>query len=321
MATSLLASAAVIALAGCGSTEPTGSVAVSSTPVSTSADAKAATPDVAPSEPGLVVYASNYSVSDTVSRVQRALETAGAVAATVDFEKLAQGAGETIRPTTVVIGGNPKAASPLIAADQRAAIDLPQKYLVWQAANGTVFLAYNSAEYIATLAGIPVSSDALDGLRAGSASTASDATGSSAAAAEGTDVSAAPGYLVEKTSDASVAASIARYEAAFAAKNQPTVATVDLASAAAETPLRPTMVTYVGNPAVSTALVGAQQTMGIDLPARYVAWQDAEGIVHVAHPDIRVLAARHSISPTNPVLDMVAAATTGFTDAASGSGS
>ena len=49
-----------------------------------------------------------------------ALETAGAVAATVDFEKLAQGAGETIRPTTVVIGGNPKAASPLIAADQRA---------------------------------------------------------------------------------------------------------------------------------------------------------------------------------------------------------
>lgn len=43
-----------------------------------------------------------------------------------------------------------------------------------------------------------------------------------------------------------------------------------------------------------TTLLRAAQTFGIDLPVRYVAWEDADGVVHVAHPDIRVLAERHS---------------------------
>lgn len=42
-----------------------------------------------------------------------------------------------------------------------------------------------------------------------------------------------------------------------------------------------------------TKLLQAAQAFGIDLRVRYVAWEDAMGVVHVAHSDIRVLAERH----------------------------
>lgn len=128
------------------------------------------------------------------------------------------------------------------------------------------------------------------------------------------------GYLVERPSDASVAKSIARYEKASMAKNLMGVGTIDHAAGAAsvDVRLRPTSTTFVGNPKVGTALVAAAQTFGIDLPVRYVAWEDAKGVVHVAHPDIRKLAARHGVTGVDEALDLVEMATTGFTETAAG---
>ena len=283
----------------------------------------ATTGDSAPTVPGMVIYASMYPAAETVTRVQGQVNSVGKVAATVDFATAAQSIGKQLRPTIVIIGASPKAGTPIMAADQRAAIDLPQKYLVWQAAGGTVFLGYNSADYIAERAGIDPSDPAINLLRAGSAAVAAKASGSTAALANG-DSPPAPGpYLVEQISNATVADSIARYEAAFAAKNQPTIAIVDHGAAAEDIgmSLRPTETTFLGNATVSTALVGAQQTMGIDLPVRYAAWQDQLGLVHVAHPDIRALAARHQVTGEDAVLDMVTTAADGFNDAAaSGAG-
>ncbi len=71
-------------------------------------------------------------------------------------------------------------------------------------------------------------------------------------------------------------------------------------------------------PTVGTTLLQTAQTFGIDLPVRYVAWEDAEGVVHVAHPDIRVLATRHGATGVDDTLDMVETATGAFSDAAAG---
>jgi len=315
------AGVSVFAVTGCGGTSTGSAPAGASRPASASPTAASAS--TVPMVAGLVVYASKFDAATTVKQVQEKLTAGGMVTATVDHAAAAASIGQQLRPTTVVIGGNPKAGTPLIAAAQTSAIDLPQKYLVWQAADGAVYLGYNSAEYIAARAGLDPSNPVLGGLRMGSAALAAAATGSDHAVTEGSATAAGPGtYLVEKTSDTTVAKAIDRYTAAFVAKALKPVATVDHAAGAASigATLRPTETTFVGNPMVGTALLQSQQTMGIDLPVRYLAWQDPAGTVHVAHPDIRVLAARHHITGLDNVLAMIDQATTTFTAAAAGTG-
>ncbi|MEH6454156.1 MAG: DUF302 domain-containing protein, partial [Psychromonas sp.] len=55
---------------------------------------------------------------------------------------------QQIRPTVVIIFGNPKVGTPLMQCAQQAAIDLPQKALFWEDENGKVWLSYNDPQYL-----------------------------------------------------------------------------------------------------------------------------------------------------------------------------
>ncbi|MDQ3152668.1 MAG: DUF302 domain-containing protein [Actinomycetota bacterium] len=310
-----LATAGLLALTGCGSdTDP-----APAEPAPT--DAPPATP---PQVAGLAVYESRYDVVETSMRVQDGLRQAGMVVAVVDHAANASSVGQELRPTTLVIGGAPPAGTPIMQEQQRAAVDLPQKFLTWQAEDGTTYLAHNSAEYVAARAGIPADSPALDVLRTAAARISAAASGTDRPLSAGADVSVVTGdgYLVEQTSDASVPQSIARYQQAFTDRGLMAVATVDHAKGATSIgeQLRPTQVTFVGNPMVGTTLLQASQTIGIDLPVRYLAWEDEAGTVHLAHPDIRVLAERHSVTGTDETLDMIEMATARLTGTAAGAG-
>lgn len=308
-----LAAALALVLAGCGSG---GAGAPATSPPTTEQQGGATAPDV----PGLVVYESAYDVAETSERVQTGLAEAGTVTAVVDHAANAESVGEQLRPTTLVIGGAPMAGTPVMAEQQTAGVDLPQKYLSWEAEDGTVYLGYNSAEYIGGRAGVAADSAALAGLRMGSAMISATATGNDEPVATGEGEVSGDGYLVEQVSDVSVAEAITRYEEAFAARDLLPVATVDHAAGAVSIgeALRPTSVTFVGNPQVGTTLLQANQTMGIDLPVRYLAWEDEAGVVHVGHPDIRVLAQRHDLSGVDDALGMVETATGMFTGTAAG---
>lgn len=98
------------------------------------------------------------------------------------------------------------------------------------------------------------------------------------------------------------------------------VATVEhaLGTASIGAQLRPTQVTFVGNPAVGTPLLQASQTIGIDLPVRYLAWEDDASTVRVAYPDIRALAQRHAVTGPDEALAMIEKATASFTATAAG---
>ncbi len=98
---------------------------------------------------GLIVKASPYSVEETEARFKQILDAKGLnVFATVDHEKNAAGAGLELRPTRVVIFGNPKVGTPLMQCQQTIAIDLPQKVLIWEDEQGQVQLAYNDPQYL-----------------------------------------------------------------------------------------------------------------------------------------------------------------------------
>jgi uncharacterized protein (DUF302 family) len=60
-----------------------------------------------------------------------------------------------MRPTQLLIFGNPKAGTPLMVAAPSTAIDLPLKALAWEDADSKVWLSYNSPDYLQQRHGFP----------------------------------------------------------------------------------------------------------------------------------------------------------------------
>ena len=105
---------------------------------------------------GLRVLPTQHSVAEVLQRVQSLARARGlTVFAQIDFSGDAERAGLALRPTGLVILGNPKAGTPLIAATPTAAIDLPLKILAWQDVEGRAWEAYNESEYVQARHGFP----------------------------------------------------------------------------------------------------------------------------------------------------------------------
>ena len=104
---------------------------------------------------GLVMKRSPYSVSRTIQRLENLLRRKGfTIFAVVDHWAGAKKAGIKLRPTRLLIFGNPKVGSHFFTSKQTAGIDLPMKALAWKDARGRVWLAYNDPKYIANRHGI-----------------------------------------------------------------------------------------------------------------------------------------------------------------------
>ena len=100
---------------------------------------------------GLVTLQSNHSVKDTADKLVSIIESKGMkVFARVDHQKNAQGVDLTLRPTQVIMFGNPTAGTPLMNCEQSVAIDLPQKILISEDTDKKVWLSYNHPEYLKT---------------------------------------------------------------------------------------------------------------------------------------------------------------------------
>lgn len=99
---------------------------------------------------GLVQIKSQHSVKETADKLVKVLESKGMTIFTrVDHAQGAKGVGIDLRPTELVLFGNPKVGSPLMVCQQSFAIDLPQKALISQDENGQVWFTYNDPQYLA----------------------------------------------------------------------------------------------------------------------------------------------------------------------------
>ena len=104
---------------------------------------------------GLISAKSNFGPAETLERLEAAIKAKGfTVFARVDHAAGASSVGLTLRPTEVVIFGNPKGGTPLMQAAQTAGIDLPLKALVWQDEAGVTFVSYNDPAWIAKRHGL-----------------------------------------------------------------------------------------------------------------------------------------------------------------------
>ncbi|MGO8815132.1 MAG: DUF302 domain-containing protein [Terriglobia bacterium] len=105
---------------------------------------------------GIVNITSNHSVDQTVEKLQAMLQAKGVdLFALVDHSGEAAKVGMKMRPTKLLIFGNPKAGTPLMLAAPSSAIDLPLKILVWEDSQSKVWISYNSPEYLQHRHGIP----------------------------------------------------------------------------------------------------------------------------------------------------------------------
>lgn len=98
---------------------------------------------------GLEITESEFSVAETVERVKAEIAARPLnLIKEIDHAANADSVGEELRPTTLLIFGNPAVGTPLMQSNQTIAIDLPQKFLVWEDECGTVRIGYNDPSYL-----------------------------------------------------------------------------------------------------------------------------------------------------------------------------
>ena len=98
---------------------------------------------------GMVKVKSPHDVATTADKLVAVLESKGMKVFTrINHAEGAKNAGLELRPTELVVFGNPKVGTPLMLCSQSIAIDLPQKMLIWQDKDGNVHLGYNDPAYL-----------------------------------------------------------------------------------------------------------------------------------------------------------------------------
>lgn len=105
---------------------------------------------------GITSIPSNHSVDQTVEKLKGMLQTKGVkLFALVDHSGEAEKVGTKMHPTKLLIFGSPQAGTPLMLAAPTSAIDLPLKILMWEDAQGKVWVSYNAPAYLQRRHGIP----------------------------------------------------------------------------------------------------------------------------------------------------------------------
>jgi uncharacterized protein (DUF302 family) len=106
---------------------------------------------------GIVDRPSQQTVDETVARLEALLRAKGiTLFALIDHSGEAAKVGLKMPPTKLLIFGKPEAGTPLMLAAPRSALDLPLKILIWEDAEGQVWVSANSAAYLRERYGLPL---------------------------------------------------------------------------------------------------------------------------------------------------------------------
>ena len=104
---------------------------------------------------GIISVKSSHEVKATADRLENVLKQKGmTVFIRINHAEGAQKVGIKLRPTELVVFGNPKVGAPLMQCSQNTAIDLPLKALIWEDEKGQVWLSYNDPNYLVERHGI-----------------------------------------------------------------------------------------------------------------------------------------------------------------------
>jgi uncharacterized protein (DUF302 family) len=105
---------------------------------------------------GIQTCISSHSVDEVVTRLEALLQEKGIkLFCVVDHSGEAKAAGLEMHPTKLLIFGNPKGGTPVMLVAPSAALDLPLKILVAEAADGKTLLSWNDPAWLQQRHGFP----------------------------------------------------------------------------------------------------------------------------------------------------------------------
>ncbi|MFC7356750.1 DUF302 domain-containing protein [Jejudonia soesokkakensis] len=127
---------------------------------------------------GTITIVSQNNFLDTYNNLRNSISDNPdlSIVAELDHQANAQSVGLSLNPTRVIIFGNANLGTPLMQSAQTTALDLPQKMLVWQEADGTVNISYNDPEYLAQRHGVSGNTEVIATISSALAGLAVDAS-------------------------------------------------------------------------------------------------------------------------------------------------
>jgi len=204
-----------------------------------------------------------------------------------------------LRPTQLIVFGHPRREVELLRKSSTVGIDLPVKVLVWEDKDGVVRRTFNSSGYLIDR----------HGLKVGPALLRSSATAQS-------KLDKADTGLITVNSTQSFQNTVDSLLAAIQnapPPGPPSGFSVPLVRDYSDFKRRikgrrPPVLIAFGNPLVGTPLMQEQQSMGIDLPQKFLVWEDGRHRVHITYNDPHFLAERHGVVGQDERLDGIAKA-------------
>lgn len=258
-----------------------------------------------PETPGLAYSLSSLDFNTTYTSLRSSLQSNPAISilAEVNHTANAQGIGQTLPNTRVIVFGNPALGTSLMQTNQLAGLDLPQKMLVYQNADNNVFVAYNTTSYLASRHGVGGASTiqdintALNNIASGvTDATVSENSSASITQGEGVITLVSQNNFIDTYNTLRNAISdnldLTIIEEVNHQEN----------AQAANLTLNPTRLIIFGNPNAGTPLMQNAQITGIDLPQKMLVWQEADGTVNISYNDPEYIAQRHNITGNEMLL-------------------
>jgi len=256
---------------------------------------------------GLVIKERSGDFTDIYSSVRNEITSRGfTVVAEIDHSAAASSVGLTLRPTRVIIFGNPQGGTQLMLDDQRIGIDLPLKMLIYENDEGNFNVAYYDGSTLTDRYDVEVET-VEDNIN-----TALNAISAGEKIKDPIIVTDSFDDLIVQQTTMSVTETIDSLQVFLMDNgfNIPALVKHDVAAAGVGLDLRPTQVIIFGKPEVGTLLMQSNNQIGIDLPLKILAWEDEDGNTNVGYYNASFLADRHDINDRNDTVEGINAALT-----------
>lgn len=223
------------------------------------------------------------SVQEAVEHITFTLEGQGfEIVTTVNFKLAAASIGVEIRPTIVIIATNPSLETPFIRRRQTIALDFPSKFLVFEDAEGKIQLRHSTVGALIDRHNIELRdekfrkyNDLLDQF--------------------GNPDNGIVMVKSHQSVDDTVEALFSRLQELGLMIFVPIGIDFQEQAFQRDEYLRPTRLVVFGTPAVGIPLVENTQSIGLDLPAKFLIFEDENGQAFIAFNDPRFLARKHNL--------------------------
>lgn len=105
---------------------------------------------------GMISMASHHSVNDTAHRLEQLIREKGlSLFGKIDHRSYAERSHLSLRPTVLVLFGDALSNTQLLHQEQMLGLDLPFKFLIWQAPDNKVYVTWNNPYFLARRHGLP----------------------------------------------------------------------------------------------------------------------------------------------------------------------